>query len=50
MVICSWNDNCGLGGVVLSATTVQSPGRPEIFGLITTTGRIFTISGNLKSV
>jgi hypothetical protein len=36
----------GTGAVVLKETTVQSPGRAAIFGLITITGRRFTISGS----
>ena len=33
---------------MLKATTVHKPGRIAIFGLMTTTGLLFTISGSLK--
>lgn len=41
-----WNGCSGSGRVVLSATTVQRPGRRAILGLRMTTGRRFTISGS----
>jgi hypothetical protein len=46
--ISAWNGIRGSGGVVLRAMTVHKKGRPCIFGLMTITGRVLTISGALK--
>jgi hypothetical protein len=50
MSIWQWYGITGSGAKVLRHTTVQSPGRDLIFGLITTTQRGFTISGSLKAL